>query len=354
MDARSSYRETVARGASPVRLVICLYEQAIEDLRRAVIAQEKGDIEARTRGINHALIVVAQLQGSLDMERGGEVAGNLGALLRPGADRPGRGSGEAVHQNSRTADFSTRHRPRSLAGSRTRNGCTHFAVRRARISWPFNPLTGNSFRQLERLMPSLMLSRTENFRETNRRLVFFLDALPAKPGLQAVASPEHMAALLAELLRAGTELRAEPLPAKGSDPELDKALYEYRSHVERLRQLLPSILVYCSGSGRGSKPRELGYGPRQNGRAPPVRPCEQRPRGAFLPSSYLFKVIKQIVLRRSAHRFERCLQRRLGSGQVTDHRRQVGARDRGLLLRQLRGIAAKVSLLRVELVRALP
>jgi len=57
--------------------VICLYEQAIEDLRRAVIALEKGDIEGRTRGINHALMVIAQLQGSLDMERGGEVARNL-------------------------------------------------------------------------------------------------------------------------------------------------------------------------------------------------------------------------------------------------------------------------------------
>ena len=34
MDARSSYREVAVRGASPVRLVICLYEQAIEDLRR--------------------------------------------------------------------------------------------------------------------------------------------------------------------------------------------------------------------------------------------------------------------------------------------------------------------------------
>lgn len=77
MDARSSYRETSVRGASPVRLVICLYEQAIEDLRRAVIALEKGDIEARTRGINHALMVIAQLQGSLDMGRGGEVARNL-------------------------------------------------------------------------------------------------------------------------------------------------------------------------------------------------------------------------------------------------------------------------------------
>jgi flagellar protein FliS len=78
MDARFSYREAAVRGASPVRLVICLYEQAIEDLRRAVIAQEKGSIEARTREINHALIVIAQLQGSLDMERGGEVALNLG------------------------------------------------------------------------------------------------------------------------------------------------------------------------------------------------------------------------------------------------------------------------------------
>jgi flagellar secretion chaperone FliS len=87
MDARSSYREATVRGASPVRLVICLYEQAIEDLRQAVLALEKGDIEARTRGINHALMVIAQLQGSLDMERGGEVAINLArfyGLLRAG------------------------------------------------------------------------------------------------------------------------------------------------------------------------------------------------------------------------------------------------------------------------------
>ena len=87
MDARSSYREVAVRGASPVRLVICLYEQAIEDLRCAVIAMEKGDIETRTRGINHALTVIAQLQGTLDMERGGDVARNLArfySLVRAG------------------------------------------------------------------------------------------------------------------------------------------------------------------------------------------------------------------------------------------------------------------------------
>jgi flagellar secretion chaperone FliS len=87
MDARSSYREASVRGASPVRLVISLYEQVIEDLRRAVLAQEKGVIEIRTREINHALMVIAQLQGSLDMERGGDVARNLArfyGLLRVG------------------------------------------------------------------------------------------------------------------------------------------------------------------------------------------------------------------------------------------------------------------------------
>jgi flagellar secretion chaperone FliS len=77
VDARTSYREAAVRGASPVRLVICLYEQAIEDLRQAVVALEKGDIEARTRTINHALMVIGQLQGTLDKERGGEVAKNL-------------------------------------------------------------------------------------------------------------------------------------------------------------------------------------------------------------------------------------------------------------------------------------
>jgi flagellar protein FliS len=77
MDARFSHREAAVQGASSVRLVICLYEQVIEDLRRAVIAQERRDIEGRTRGINHTLKVIGQLQGTLDMARGGEVARNL-------------------------------------------------------------------------------------------------------------------------------------------------------------------------------------------------------------------------------------------------------------------------------------
>lgn len=77
MDPRSSYRESAVRGANPVQLVVFLYEEAIGDLRRAVVALREGDVEVRTRAINHALVVIGHLQGSLDLERGAAVAQNL-------------------------------------------------------------------------------------------------------------------------------------------------------------------------------------------------------------------------------------------------------------------------------------
>lgn len=77
IDVRALYRENAARGASPVGRVILLYEQIVEDLRRAEKAIEEGNIEARTNAINHALTVLGHLQGKLDMQAGGKVADNL-------------------------------------------------------------------------------------------------------------------------------------------------------------------------------------------------------------------------------------------------------------------------------------
>src|SRR5437763_9876723 len=74
MNPALSYREAAVTGASPRRLVILLYEQAVEDLRRAMAAQNEGDIEGRTREINHALQVIGHLQATLDREQGGKVA----------------------------------------------------------------------------------------------------------------------------------------------------------------------------------------------------------------------------------------------------------------------------------------
>ena len=77
MNPGLSYREAAVAGASPVRLVILLYEQVIEDLRRALNAQRQKDIEARTREINHAILVLGHLQATLDKDQGGVVAANL-------------------------------------------------------------------------------------------------------------------------------------------------------------------------------------------------------------------------------------------------------------------------------------
>jgi len=77
MNPQLSYRESAVRGAGPLRLVVLLYEQAIADLRRALAALDQGNIEARTRDINHALLVIGHLQASLDKDQGGQVAVNL-------------------------------------------------------------------------------------------------------------------------------------------------------------------------------------------------------------------------------------------------------------------------------------
>ena len=65
------------QGASPVRLVVLLYEQTIEDIRRALAALEVGDVEGRTRNLNHAMLAIGYLEATLDWDRGGEVAQNL-------------------------------------------------------------------------------------------------------------------------------------------------------------------------------------------------------------------------------------------------------------------------------------
>jgi flagellar secretion chaperone FliS len=64
-------------GARPLQLVILLYEQCLEDLRRAIVALKRNDVETRTREINHAILVIGHLQASLDKDQGGPVAFHL-------------------------------------------------------------------------------------------------------------------------------------------------------------------------------------------------------------------------------------------------------------------------------------
>jgi flagellar biosynthetic protein FliS len=67
----------MVRGASPVGLVVRLYEQMIEDLRQAAKAIVQNDVERRTKRINHAILVIGHLQSSLEFVNGGKVARDL-------------------------------------------------------------------------------------------------------------------------------------------------------------------------------------------------------------------------------------------------------------------------------------
>ena len=78
----SFYRQTSTRGSNPVGLVVKLYDAILEDFRLALEALDAGNIERRTGAMNHALQVIAELENSLDHQRGGEVARHLQGLYR--------------------------------------------------------------------------------------------------------------------------------------------------------------------------------------------------------------------------------------------------------------------------------
>jgi flagellar biosynthetic protein FliS len=62
----STYQQLAARGASPVGLVVSLYDTILRDFRRAQAALIAGDVEQRVFELNHALTVIAHLQSVLN------------------------------------------------------------------------------------------------------------------------------------------------------------------------------------------------------------------------------------------------------------------------------------------------
>jgi flagellar protein FliS len=77
MNIKQSYREASVQGATPVELVVRLYEQMIEDLRQIARAIDENDIRRRTEKIKHVILIVGHLQSTLDFDRGGKVAHDL-------------------------------------------------------------------------------------------------------------------------------------------------------------------------------------------------------------------------------------------------------------------------------------
>ncbi len=70
----SAYQQSAAQGASPIGLVLSLYDTILRDFRRALEAINRGNVETRVFELNHSLVVIAHLQSVLDFERGADAA----------------------------------------------------------------------------------------------------------------------------------------------------------------------------------------------------------------------------------------------------------------------------------------
>ena len=74
------YRKSAVTTASPLQLVIMLYDGALRFIDNAKTALDEGDRFKQNYASQKAQKIVAELMACLDMQKGGEIAQNLFAL----------------------------------------------------------------------------------------------------------------------------------------------------------------------------------------------------------------------------------------------------------------------------------
>ena len=74
------YLQTQVRSRTPLELVVMLYDGALRAVTAAAEAQARRDIRTRRDNVSKALGILAELQSSLDREKGGKVAEQLDEL----------------------------------------------------------------------------------------------------------------------------------------------------------------------------------------------------------------------------------------------------------------------------------
>jgi flagellar protein FliS len=75
-----SYRQNEIQSRSPLELVVMLYDGALRFTADARDAMVRRDIRSRQQHLSRAMAIVSELQSTLDMETGGEVAEHLDKL----------------------------------------------------------------------------------------------------------------------------------------------------------------------------------------------------------------------------------------------------------------------------------
>jgi flagellar protein FliS len=89
-----TYQEIAVQTASPEKLVVMLYEGSIRFLRQSIEAIREKDLDRKRQSIDRAVAVIQHLQGTLDMDRGRNVAADLDRLYSYITSRILDGSGK--------------------------------------------------------------------------------------------------------------------------------------------------------------------------------------------------------------------------------------------------------------------
>ena len=76
----SSYRQTQVQSRTPLELVVMLYDGTLKFLHLTRDAIERRDLHARRDASSRALAIISELQSTLNMAEGGEIAQRLDEL----------------------------------------------------------------------------------------------------------------------------------------------------------------------------------------------------------------------------------------------------------------------------------
>ena len=79
---KDAYLENRVLSADPLELIHMLYERAISLVSSARESLASGDIAERSKAIGKTMEILAELEGSLDHQSGGEISRNLERLYQ--------------------------------------------------------------------------------------------------------------------------------------------------------------------------------------------------------------------------------------------------------------------------------
>lgn len=93
----ASYRQTEVQSRTPLELVVMLYDGALRFIVQGREAMLRRDIAARRQAVTRALAIISELQSTLDLKAGGEIAAELDRLYAYVAERLTRASIDQSH-----------------------------------------------------------------------------------------------------------------------------------------------------------------------------------------------------------------------------------------------------------------